>query len=139
MGTYTVDLLTGSRTYELDLAALPFHSRLGANEGRLDITCDQVGRITGARIAFVAPKRFLLDELERIAQEASWEVPVDEIRATPTQRFVVEMELQPQHLAELETLDLEDPNLEVKVGWYPALLDDRHYSIENILIEEAPQ
>lgn len=136
---YQVDLISGSRTYELDLGHLPFQSRLGANDGKLEITCDRHGRITGANVEFVAPKRFLLDELDRIAQEASWEVPVDEIRATRTPQFVVDMALKAPYLAELETLDLSDPNLDVKVGWYPALLDDRNYDVENIRIEEAPR
>lgn len=136
---FQVDLISGARTYELDLAQLPFHSRLGANDGQLEITCDRTGRITGAKVEFVAPKRFLLDEIDRIAQEAAWQVPVDEIRAAPTHQFVVDMVLKPQYLSELETLDLKDPNLDVKVGWYPALLDDRHYTVENIRIEEAPQ
>lgn len=136
---FQVDLISGARTYELDLEHVPFHSRLGANEGKLEITCDRSGRITGAKVEFVAPKRFLLDELDRIAQEATWQVPVDEIRAAPTHQFVVDMVLKPKYLAELDTLDMSDPNFEVKVGWYPDLLDDRHYTIENIRIEEAPQ
>ncbi len=134
-----VDLISGARTYELDLEEVPFQSRLGANDGRLEIVSDRHGRITGAKVEFVAPKRFLLDEIDRIAQEASWTIPIDEIRAAPTHQFVVDMVLKPQYLAELESLDVQDPNLDVKVGWYPALLDDRHYSIENIRIEEAPQ
>lgn len=134
-----VDLISGARTYELALDEVPFQSRLGANDGKLEITCDRHGRITGAKVEFIAPKRFLLDEIDRIAQEASWTVPVDEIRATQTHQFVVDMVLKPQYLAELETLDVKDPNLDVKVGWYPALLDDRHYSIENIRVEEAPR
>lgn len=136
---YQVDLISGARTYQLDLGQLPFHSRLGANDGKLEIACDRHGRITGAKVEFIAPKRFLLDELDRIAQETSWEVPVDEIRAAPTHQFVVDMVLKPPYLAELETLDLSDPNLDVKVGWYPGLLDDRNYAIENIRIEEAPR
>lgn len=139
MTTYRVDLLSGARTYELDLSQLPFHSRLGANDGTMDITCDPMGRITKVTVAFNAPKRFLVDELDRIAREASWPIPVDEIRRAPTLTLKVDMQLKPQYLGELETLNLDDPHLEVKVAWYPALMDDHHYTVENLEIEEAPQ
>lgn len=139
MTTYRVDLLTGARTYELDLAQLPFHSRLGANDGTMEITYDQGGRATQVTVAFNAPKRFLVDELDRIAEEASWPIPVEEIRSAPTHRLKLALLLKPQYLEGLETLDLDDPHLEVKAAWYPALMDDRHYTVENIEIEAAPQ
>lgn len=139
MTTYRVDLLSGARTYELDLAQLPFRSRLGANDGTMEITCDGAGRITKVTVAFNAPKRFLVDELDRIAQEASWPIPIDEIRRAPALSLRVDMQLKPQYLEELETLDLDDPHLEVKASWYPDLMDDHHYTVENLKVVEAPQ
>lgn len=139
MPTYRVDLLSGERTYELDLAQLPFRSRLGTNDGRMELTCDRSGRISQVAIAFNVPKRLLLDELDRIAQEAGWSVPVEAIRSAPVSTLKAELLLKPQYLAALKPLDLDDPHPDLTAAGYPALMDDRHYTVENLEIEAGPR
>jgi hypothetical protein len=130
----TIDLIQGTRTTQVDLAALPYLSQLGPNEGTLDIVMDERGCVVDLHVAIVSPRRILLGELDRIASEADWLVPVDLIRSTTTSRFVVDLELGPegkQRLSEAE-MSLEGATLE-RIGMLlRPLLKDKHYRVSNI-------
>ena len=130
----TLDLLHGTRTTRIDLAAVPFLSRLGPNEGTLDIISDASGRVIDLQVALLSPKRVLLRELDRIAAEADWEVPVDEIRHTTIPRLVVDLDLGPegkQRLSEVD-INLEGASLERVNAMLRPLLKDKHYRVSNI-------
>ncbi|MBO9540295.1 hypothetical protein J7643_06855 [bacterium] len=139
MGNWTIDLLTGMRTHELSLDALPFVSRLGAPDGVLRVVTDPDGVPQSVEVSLEAPKRFVVNALDRIAREASWKVPVEALRAAQTNRLVVDMVLKPEYVQELDTLDVDNPDLTVTVGWYPQLMDDHNYTIENIRDFAAPR
>lgn len=130
----TLDLLHGTRTTRIDLAAVPFLSRLGPNEGTLDIISDASGRVIDLQVALLSPKRVLLRELDRIAAEADWEVPVDEIRRTTIPRLVVDLYLGPegkQRLSEVD-INLVGASLERVNAMLRPLLKDKHYRVSNI-------
>lgn len=132
MANWHIDLLTGTRTHELELDALPFVSRLGAPDGVMRVVTDEEGLPQSVEVSLLAPKRFVVNALDRIAREASWTVPVEDLLTSPASRLVVDMVLKPEFVSELDTLDVENPDLTVTVGWYPRLMDDHNYSIENI-------
>ncbi|HEY9900289.1 MAG TPA: hypothetical protein V6D00_14035, partial [Pantanalinema sp.] len=131
MGNWKVDLLTGMRSHELPLDALPFVSRLGAPDGVLRVVTDPNGVPQSVEVSMAAPKRFVVNALDRIAREASWDVPVEALCAAPASRLVVDMVLKPEFVQDLDTLDVDNPDLTVSVGWYPHLMDDHNYTIEN--------
>jgi len=130
----TLDLIRGTRTTRVDLSAVPYLSRLGPNEGMLDIISDAGGRVIDLRVSLVSPRRILLRELDRIASEADWKVPVDQIRRTTTPRFVVDLDLGPEgkkRLSEVE-IRLEGVSLERVSTLLRPLLKDKHYRVSNI-------
>lgn len=130
----TLDLLTGTRTTQVDLSGVPFLSRLGPNEGRLEIISDASGRIIDLKVSILSSRRVLLRELDRLASEASWEVPVDAIRRTTTPRFVVDLELGPEGKRRLGEVDilLEGATLERLGMLLRPLLKDKHYLLTNL-------
>jgi hypothetical protein len=130
----TLDLLHGTRTTRVDLGAVPFLSRLGPNEGTMDLIADASGRLVDLHVSIRSSRRVLLRELERIAVEATWNVPVELIRRTTTPHFVVDLELDPdgkQRLAETE-IRLEGASLEQMNALLRPLLKDKHYQVSNI-------
>ena len=130
----TLDLLNGTRTTRVDLSATPYLSRLGPNEGVLAITSDASGRVIDLQVSIVSSRRVLLRELDRIAAEADWTVPVDLIRQTTTPRFVVDLDLRPEgkgRLADVE-IHLEGASLERLNTMLRPLLKDKHYRVSNI-------
>lgn len=130
----TLDLIRGTRTTPIDLASLPFLSRLGPSEGRLDIVSDMTGRVVDLKVAFVSPRRVLMRELDRLAAEATWPIPVEEIQATATPRFVVDLELGPEGKQRLRDVDirLEGATLERVATMLRPLLKDKHYQVMNL-------
>lgn len=130
----TLDLLNGTRTTQVDLAAVPFLSRLGPNEGVLSIVSDARGRVIDLQISQISPRRVMLRELDRFAAETDWPVPVDQIRRTTTSRFVVDLDLGPegkQRLSEVE-IYLEGATLEQVSVMLRPLLKDKHYRVATI-------
>ncbi|MNK55406.1 hypothetical protein D3C87_744170 [compost metagenome] len=130
----TLDLIRGTRSTQVDLAALPYLSRLGPNEGILDIVSDATGKVVDLKVSLVSPRRVLLRELDRLAAEAAWPIPVDEIRGTTTPRFVVDLELGPegkQRLGDVE-IRLDGATLERVGTMLRPLLKDKHYQIVNL-------
>ena len=130
----TLDLLRGTRSTQIDLSALPFLSRLGPNEGILEIVSDATGRVIDLKVSQISPRRVLLRELDRLAAETAWEIPVDAIRETTTSHFVVDLELGPeakQRLAEVD-LKLEGATLEWTAKMLRPLLKDKHYRVANL-------
>ena len=130
----TLDLIHGTRTTRLDLSAVPFLSRLGPNEGTLSIVSDATGRVIDLQVALLSPRRVLLRELERIAAEADWEVPVESIRQTTIPRLVVDLDLGPEGKRRLSEVDinLEGASLERVNAMLRPLLKDKPYRVSNI-------
>ena len=130
----TLDLIHGTRTTRVDLSAVPFLSRLGPNEGTLSIISDATGRVIDLQVSQLSPRRVLLRELDRIAAEADWSVPVDLIRRTTTPRMVVDLDLGPegkQRLSKVE-IHLEGASLERINAMLRPLLKDKHYRVSNL-------
>ena len=130
----TLDLIHGTRTTRLDLSAVPFLSRLGPNEGTLSIVSDASGRVIDLQVALLSPRRVLLRELERIAAEADWEVPVEAIRRTTIPRLVVDLDLGSEGKRRLSEVDinLAGASLERVNAMPRPLLKDKHYRVANI-------
>lgn len=129
-----LDLIHGTRTLQVDLAGMPFLSRLGPNEGTMTITCDARGRVIDLQVSQVSPRRILLRELERIATEADWDVPVATILTSAAPRFVVELELGPegkQRLAEVDVLIAGESLPRIGRMLRP-LLKDKHFRVQSI-------
>ncbi len=130
----TLDLLRGTQSVEVDLGIVPYLSRLGPNVGTLEIVADAGGRVVDLNIALVSPRRVLLRELDRIAAEADWDVPVAEIRRTSTPRFMVDLALgddAKRRLAEVE-IRLEASELPRTVSALRPLLKEAHFRVANI-------
>lgn len=137
----TIDLLRGTQTYAIDLARVPFLSRLGPNEGEMQIVCDPEGKIHDLRVSLFSSRRALFRELERIAQEADWEVPVEAIQQTTDSRFVVDLALRPEAQERLRNarIDMDDRTLETAIQELRPLLKDKHYTVMNIREVIPPQ
>lgn len=137
----TIDLIHGTRTIRMDLSQVPFLSRFGANEGALTIHADASGRVVDLQVAIMSSRRVMLRELDRIAVQAGWTVPVDEIRSTTTARFIVDLELGPegkQRLADAE-IRVDGASLERLNTLLRPLLKDSHYQIANIREVHPPR
>lgn len=130
----TLDLLTGTRSVRVDLSKVPFLSRLGPNEGALDIISDASGRVVDLKVSILSSRRVLLRELDRLTAEADWSVPGAEIRGTTTPRFVVDLHLSPEGRARLFEVDLhlDGASIERVNGMLRPLLKDKHYRVDNI-------
>jgi hypothetical protein len=130
----TLDLIRGTRSTQVDLSALPYLSRLGPNEGILEIVSDATGKVVDLKVSLVSPRRVLLRELDRLTAEAAWPIPADEIRGTTTPRFVVDLELGPegkQRLGDVE-IRLDGATLEHVGTMLRPLLKDKHYRVVNL-------
>lgn len=132
MGSYTVDLQTGARTWQLPLEQLPFRSRVGAPVGAMEISCGPDGRVTDVSVKLEVPKPFLLDELPRLAAEATWDVPVDEIKATRAAKLQLALALKANLRGRLGAYNLRQPAWDVFFGENAFLLDDQSYILADI-------
>lgn len=130
----TLDLLDGTTTMEIDLATVPFLSRYGPSEGTLEIVTEAGGRVVDLKISQFSSRRVLFRELDRIASEANWEVPVETIRLSQAPRFVLDLELRAegrQRLADVE-IRLEPTSLGSTLSALRPLFKDKHYQVANI-------
>lgn len=135
-----LDLLSGRRSLQLDLAGLPFLSCLGPSEGELEIVLDAQQRVIDLKVSLYSARRVLLRELERLAAEADWDVPVAAIRATTTPRFLVDLTLSPAAVRRLSEAEISgEDSLEGLVRKLRPLLKDAHYRLENIREVHAPK
>lgn len=132
MSSFTLDLQTGLRTYVLDLAGLAFQSRLAAPEGVMHLHVAPDGRVLDVFVQHVVPKLFLLQELDRLAGEASWPVPVDEVRATPARKMTLELAVRQELIATLGMVDAREPAWDAFFAAHPALLQDTSYTLEDL-------
>jgi hypothetical protein len=137
MTTIRVDLSSGVRTYVLPLLELPYQSSLSPESGTLELQCAPDGRITGALATLRAPREAVLKELARLAAEASWQVPADEIRAAHAPTFVVTLALHPGPLAELPPLATDRQEQRLDPVQYGALMNEANYTLENLEIAEG--
>lgn len=130
----TMDLIRGTRTTQLDLSALPFLSHFGPSEGTLTIVTDASDRVVDLHVSLFSSRRVILRELDRIASEADWAVPVDDIRQTTTTRFVVDLELDPAGKARLAETEIRMDGASVeRIGTLlRPLLKDTHYRVVNL-------
>lgn len=139
MPSWEIDLRSGDRTHKLELEHLPFRSQFGAGEGEMRILTDPDGHPKTVQVTLVTPKVFLVEQLEQIARQAVWPVPVEELRALATEQVAVDMVLRSEFVPDLETLDVDDPLLPVSAGWYASLMDDRNYQIDDIRAYQEPR
>lgn len=130
MAHLTTDLITGARIYRLSLSETPFRSRLG-DEGEMAVFCDRQGRITDVRIALRSPRDRFDPELDRLAADSEWTVPVEELRAAPNEAFVVDLRLGAETLAGLAGFDMDDSTPEA-IASLPPLRDEANYELDDI-------
>jgi hypothetical protein len=132
MGTLTRDLITGEATHAFDLATLPFRTRLGPPRGSFTLRAGASGKLTGARVALVAPTRFVAGHEEWLASRADWDLKAARIGAAASGWLEVTFQLRPEHLGHLAGGTIEGPTFNLTAAAFERLMDEECYAVADV-------
>ena len=133
--TTETDLVSGQQTFGFDLNPVPISTPVGLAPGHVRVTASKAGALVGLELVLRPSLVAFRGALERLAKQADWPVPVDDLkRLSPKEQPVVHLKLTSEALAQI--LDsVRTPTDITGVLNHPAVQDPQNYRVDTITAE----
>ena len=133
--TTETDLVSGQQTYAFELNPVPINTPVGLAPGHVRVMASKSGALLGLELVLRPSLVAFRGAIERLAKQADWPVPVEELRRlSPNEQPVVHLKLSSDATAQV--LDsIRQPTDLTGVLNHPAVQDPQNYRVDTITAE----
>lgn len=133
--TTETDLFSGQQTFEFALNPVPISTPIGLAPGVVRVRASRSGAFEALELLLKPSLVAFRGALDRLAKQADWELPLDELRRIgPKEQPVVHLVLTAEALAQVET-PIKSPADLTEVLNHPAVQSPQHYRVDTITTE----
>lgn len=133
--TTETDLVSGQQTFEFELNPVPISTPVGLAPGQVRVMASKAGALVGLELVLKPSLVAFRGALDRLAKQADWPVPVEELRhLSSKEQPVVHLKLAPEAAAQV--LDaIHSPTDLTGVLNHAAVQEPQNYRVETITAE----
>jgi len=133
--TTETDLVSGQQTYAFEMNPVPISTPVGLAPGQVRVMASKAGALVGLELVLKPSLVAFRGALERLAKQADWPVPVDQLRLlSPKEQPVVHLRLSPEATAQILN-SIQTPTDLTGVLNHPAVQDPQNYRVDTITAE----
>lgn len=133
--TTETDLVSGQQTYEFELNPVPLNTPVGLAPGQVRVMASKSGALVRLELVLRPSLVAFRGAIERLAKQADWEVPVDQLRRlSPKEHPVVHLSLAPEAAAQI-LASIRQPTDLTGVLNHPVVQDPQNYRVDTITAE----
>lgn len=133
--TTETDLVSGQQTFGFELSPVPINTPVGLAPGQVRVITSKSGALVGLELLLRPSMVAFRGALDRLAQQADWAVPVEELRRlSASEQPVVHLKLDRSAVAQI--LDsVRTPEDLTAVLNHPVVQEPRNYRLDTITAE----